>query len=66
MSIPAFLARLVIFAALSALFRLAPDPASREMLFAILIVFSLRVLFAPNRACPQGDHDQATHIPPHR
>jgi hypothetical protein len=49
MSVPAFLARLAVFAALSFLFRLVPEPASREMLFAILIVFSLRVLFAPNR-----------------
>jgi hypothetical protein len=45
MSIPAFLARLAVFAAMSALFRLAPDPASREMLFAVLIIFSVRRYF---------------------
>jgi hypothetical protein len=66
MSIPAFLARLAVFAALSALCRLAPDPASREMLFAILIVFSLRFLFAPNRACPHCDHGESPVIRPDR
>ena len=66
MSIPAFLARLAVFAALSALFRLAPDPASREMLFAFLIVFSLRVLFAPNRSCPHFGLAQSPVIKPDR
>lgn len=66
MSIPAFLARLAIFAALSALARLAPDPASREMLFAVLIVLSIRVLFAPNRACPCCGRDQSPVFPPGR
>jgi hypothetical protein len=66
MSVPSFLARLAVFAALSALFRLAPDPASREMLFAVLIVFSLKVLFAPNKSCPRCDRDQSPVIPPDR
>jgi hypothetical protein len=66
MSVPSFLARLAVFAALSALFRLAPDPASREMLFAVLIVFSLKILFAPNKACPRCDRDQSPVIPPDR
>ncbi len=66
MSIPAFLVRLALFAALSALCRLAPDPASREMLFAVLIVFSLRFLFAPNRACPHCGRGLSPVIPPDR
>jgi len=64
MSIFAFLARLAVFAAMSALFRLAPDPASREMFFAVLIIFSLRVLFGPNRACPHCGRGQPPVFPP--
>ena len=56
MSIPSFLARLALFAVLSSLCRLAPDPASREMLFAALVVFSLRVLFASKQSCPHCGH----------
>ena len=66
MSIPAFLARLALFAILSVLARLAPDPASREMLFAVLIVFSIRVLFAPNRGCPYCGRGQSPVLPQDR
>ena len=53
MSFPSFLARLAIFAALSALCHRVPDSVSREILNAFLIVFALMVLFAPNRAFPR-------------
>lgn len=66
MSILNFLARLVVFVALSALSRHAPDPALREMLFAVLVVFSLRVLFAPNRAYHRCVCAQSPAIPSER
>ena len=60
MNIPSCLARVALFAALAYLCHLATDPTLRDMLFAILIVFSLRVLFAPNLAYP---HDRRNPPP---
>ena len=66
MSLPAFLVRLGVFAALAALCGLPDDPALREMLFAVLIVYSLRVLFAPNLAFPQDGKTRWPGFPPDR